>query len=500
MADKNTPGEKAGADANRGAAGEPSGESVGEFHGDARALAARVLERVELDDAYAAAALDAEFGRADLSRRDRALATELVYGTLRLRSVLVQELEKHADRGLPKARKDADVRAALCIAAYQILVLDRIPAFAAVGAAVETIRRKRGPGMAGFANALLRRLADSGAKLDPVAASFDALPQWLRGRLTKSLGEEQARGLVAPVSEATTAIRLVAGHEVPEWLRDAPAGYVSPLAKRVRGVGDLRRQPGWDEGAFVVQEEGSQLIALAVGARPGEWILDACAGRGQKTSLLAERVLATEAGKPDGSVTAVDLHEHRLAALRTEMDRLGLGPHVQTIAADWTAADESDDASKSVASAEGVPLRASARARARARVPVPGDFDRVLVDAPCTGVGTLRHRPEIALRMVPEDAPRMGELAAQILRQAALKARPGGRGVYAVCSVFKAECENVLKSVSDVLESTPFDAPELQQIVAKEPKNESAARCTSLRLLPSKHGTDGYFLASLRRK
>lgn len=433
---------------------------------DARSLAVQVLERVERDDAYAAAAMDAEFSRGALSRRDRALATELVYGTLRLRPLLIRELEKHADRELPK--NDIFVRSALCVAAYQILALDRVPAFAAVSAAVETIRRARGRGVAGFANALLRKLANSETSLDLATASFDALPPWLRGRLVKSVGDEAARGLVAPVEGgATTAVRLVAGRDIPEWLKDADQGVISPLARRVRGMGELRRQPGWDEGAFVVQEEGSQLIALAVGARPGERVLDACAGRGQKTSLLAERVASGEGGGSGGSVVAADLHEHRLSALRTEMKRLA--QQVQTIAVDWTSPNADP----------------------------PDGFDRVLVDAPCTGVGTLRHRPEIALRMAPEDAPRLGELSTQILRNAAVKARPGGRVLYAVCSVFKAECETVLKSVSDLLEPVPFDAPELAALLLEE---EDAEETTSLRLLPTKHGTDGYFLASLRRK
>ncbi len=438
---------------------------------DARSLAVRVLERVERDDAYAVAAMDAEFSRASLSRRDRALATELVYGTLRVRPLLLGELEKHAARGLPK--NDVFVRSVLCVAAYQILVLDRVPAFAAVSAAVETIRRERGRGVAGFANALLRKLADSGVSLDAATASYDALPQWLRGRLVKSIGEDAARALVAPAGGgAPTAVRLVRGREIPEWLRDAEPGVISPLARRVGGVGELRRQPGWDDGAFVVQEEGSQLIALAVGARPGERVLDACAGRGQKTSLLAERVASGGSGASGGAVVAVDLHAHRLRALEAEMSRVG--QQVQTIAADWTNAGD------------GVPMAADA---------VPDGFDRVLVDAPCTGVGTLRHRPEMTLRMAPEDAARLGGLAAQILRNAALKARPGGRVTYAVCSVFKAECETVLRGVSDLLEPVPFDAPELAGLLSQE-----GAEITTLRLLPSKHGTDGYFLASLRRK
>jgi 16S rRNA (cytosine967-C5)-methyltransferase len=122
---------------------------------------------------------------------------------------------------------------------------------------------------------------------------------------------------------------------------------------------------------------------------------------------------------------------------------------------------------------------------------VPDGFDRVLVDAPCTGVGTLRRRPEILLRLGPEDPARLAALGRQILRAAAGRARPGGRVVYAVCSVLADECESVVESVGDLLAPAPFDAPELAWL---------APDATRFRLLPGSHGTDGYFVASFVRK
>jgi 16S rRNA (cytosine967-C5)-methyltransferase len=218
----------------------------------------------------------------------------------------------------------------------------------------------------------------------------------------------------------------------------------------------LRRCPGYAEGAFVIQEEGAQVVALALGAKPGERILDACAGRGQKTTLLRERVGG------DAELWAVDLYPDKLAALKEEFRRLGLVPP-KTAAVDWTVGHG----------------------------PVPDSFDRVLVDAPCTGTGTLRRRPEIARRLTPEDPARLATLAEAILRGAATRAKPGGRVVFAVCSVLREECEDVVDRVGDVLRPAPFDAPELGQLYG--------ADATSFRLTPGKHGTDGFFVASFAR-
>jgi 16S rRNA (cytosine967-C5)-methyltransferase len=408
---------------------------------------------VERDRAYAAAALDAELSRhPQLDARDRALATELVYGCLRTRAALLAELSKHVRRGLGKDRL---VLAHLMIAAYQLMALERVPSFAAVDEAVRAIRDARGAKVAGFANAVLRKVAQSGVRLDAAASHADAAPEWLLARLTAAVGADEARQLLG--GEAPLAVRLRSGRELPDWLREAPSGRVATTARLVRGQGDPRKLPGYSEGCFVVQEEGAQLVALALGARPGERVLDACAGRGQKTSLLSERVL------PGGEVWAVDLYPAKLEALRAEHERLGL-PAPSTAAVDWTLGTGS----------------------------VPAGFDRALVDAPCTGVGTLRRRPEIALRLGPGDPARLREVQLAIVRRVAELLRPGGRLVYAVCSVLSDESERVVEGVLDLLEPVAFDAAELAGIVPPG--------ATSARLLPGEHGTDGYFVASLRKR
>jgi 16S rRNA (cytosine967-C5)-methyltransferase len=237
------------------------------------------------------------------------------------------------------------------------------------------------------------------------------------------------------------------------------AGLASPLAILARGAGKPQSLPGWSEGAWTVQEEGSQLAALAVGARAGERVLDACAGRGNKTGVLARAVL------PGGSVDACDSNPSKLERLGEDLTRLGLRARA-TFAVDW-----------SVGSGE-----------------VHGAYDRVLVDAPCTGVGTLRRRPEIALRREAGDLAAKAHDQLAIAARAADHVRPGGALVYVVCSVLVEECEDVIDALlrqRPELRAAPFDAPEARAVCGD---------ATSFRVLPHVHGTDGYFVAMLRRR
>lgn len=424
---------------------------------DARSIAARVVTRVERDGAFAAAALDAELARhPELDPRDRALATELSYGTLRCRAALLTRLSRFAPRGLGKTHPAAVAH--MLVAAYQILLLDRVPAHAAVNAAVGAITREQGKRVAGFANAVLRKVASAPLELSRGQAVVESVPPWLWERLTAAVGDDEARALVGadPGRGVKVGVRVVGDAPLPAWLEEAEPGRASPRARLLTGGGDLRLREGFAEGRFVIQEEGAQVVGLALGARPGERVLDACAGRGQKTTLLAEQVGAA------GEVWATDLYPEKLAALDSESARLGLSA-VHTAGVDWTVGSGG----------------------------VPEAFDRVLVDAPCTGVGTLERRPEIAHRLRAEDPARLAKLAEQILRRALRHAKPGGRVVFAVCSVLPEEGPALCKRVSDVLEAAPFDAPELAHLLTPG--------ATSSFLLPHRHGTEGYFVASFRR-
>jgi 16S rRNA (cytosine967-C5)-methyltransferase len=433
----------------------------------ARDVAARVLVRVEKEHAFAAAALEAELARAaDLDARDRALATELVYGTLRVAPWLEAQIAQHAPRGTGKL--DAHVRACMTLAAYQLLFM-RVPAFAAVNEAVQAVSDTRGPRVAAFANAVLRKVAAQAATARTTdgadaqlleEATAASTPAWLREAIERSLGEGEARAFLrCAVEPPAVALRVEGALERPgerdawvERLRAAAPdasfepGRASPLAILVRGAGKPQRLPGFAEGAWSVQEEGSQVAALALGARPGETVLDACAGRGNKTALLARAVGET------GAVDACDSSSAKLERLGEELGRVGLRARA-TFAVDW-----------SVGSGE-----------------VAGTYDRVLVDAPCSGVGTLRRRPEIAMRRKADDFDALARVQGAIARRAATHVRPGGSLAYVVCSVLREEAEAVVDALLGAM-------PELEP---REP---------SFRLLPHVHGTDGYFVATFVRR
>ena len=385
----------------------------------ARLIATRVLHRVARDDAWATPSLDAELRRSSVSRVDAALATQIVYGTLRTAPDLEALLARHARRPV---KVDDWTHAALMGAAYQLLHLERVPSHAVVNDTVELVRMKRGERVAGFANAILRKIAADRPEA-PEPPSSVAVPPWLRDALGSSIGVERTGDLLR-VGREPPSIDLRVRVDIE---RDAiaksigvahPDAVISPTALsphglRMSGAGDPRTLPGYEEGAFAVQEEGAQLIGLLLQAQPGDRVLDACAGRGGKTAQLLEAV------GEFGSVVAADLHEHRLEQISAELVRLRLDPApLETACVDWTVGKGT----------------------------VRGQFDRVLVDAPCTGIGTLRRRPEILLRAGREDAARMGEIQRCILQNAASVVRPGGTLLYAVCSPLNDEGARVIES------------------------------------------------------
>jgi 16S rRNA (cytosine967-C5)-methyltransferase len=424
---------------------------------DARSVAMHVVERVLFDKAYASAALNAELAKyPQLSSREGAFATEMVYTALRCRRALEARLSERCPRGLPK---DRVVRAALIVAAAQMLSLDHASVPVAVDAAVTRVRAARGPKPAGFVNALLRQIA-AGPPLLMADALRMNVPDWLYEQLAAAVGHDEADALVG-IGEAarshSTDVRIRAGRAIPEWLSQAPAARWLPDVRTVRGLGDLRALSGWQAGDFVVQEQGAQLIAWALDVPEGATVLDVCAGRGQKTTLLAERV------GPSGLVWATDLHSHKLAGLQEECERLQL-TNVKTLAVDWSVGGGT----------------------------LPRDLQFALVDAPCTGTGTLYKRPEILDRLGPTDPQRMGELAARIVRNVAKHCQAGAQIVYAVCSVLPEEGQHVIERVADILEPIPFSTAPLRSAAGTD--------TCQVRLLPLRHGTDGYFVANLRKR
>ncbi|MFO0758895.1 MAG: transcription antitermination factor NusB [Byssovorax sp.] len=437
----------------------------------ARALAAEVLVRVWTEEAFAAAALDNELRRAgEIDPRDAGLATELVYGVLRAQGFLDEQLALFAAHRSPP--DDPRVLAHLRMAVYTLAFLDRVPTFAAVSEAVAGVRAAGGDRMSGFANAILRRLATEYATRgrpsleEAIAASA---PGWLRGALRRAIGRGPAAAYLAagPVPPPI-GLCLALGEDRARWIEalraaapgaEIEAGKVSPQAILVRGSGDVRRLPGHGE-AWIIQEEGAQVVALAAGARPGEAVLDACSGRGNKTWIFGQRV------RPGGAADAADLHAPKLERLRAGSP----GAFARkTFTVDWT--EGTGD--------------------------VPIGYDRVIVDAPCSGTGTLRRRPEIGQKREQADLARLAALQEAIVRRAATRVKDGGRLIYAVCSVLREEAEAVVGALiagegaagdgGPQLSPAPFDS-EIGRALAGEG--------TMFRVMPQDQGTDGYFVAS----
>lgn len=386
---------------------------------DAREIATRVLLRVVSDDAFAAPVLDAELGRADLDPRDAALATQIVYGSLRCLPALDAAYLPFVRKGASSL--DAFVEAALRVATFQLLHLSRVPPHAAVDAAVGSVQRARGKAPSGFVNAVLRKVAKARPQ-DPAPPTALVTKRWVDKSLRAAVGEERARAfLEARPLPPPIDLRVSASADMPELARRIEAarpgasivtGTLLPRCLRLKGAGDPRTLPGYVEGLFAVQEQGSQLVAAALDVQPGDRVADICSGRGGKTLALAE-ALGSE-----GEVTAIDVHEARLEQIDAERARLGLR--------------------RGCVSIECIDLTVGAGGLE--------SFDRVLVDAPCTGLGTVHRRPELLLRLGKSDPVRMGKIQLAILERAASLVRPGGRLVYSVCSPTLEEGPRVIEA------------------------------------------------------
>jgi 16S rRNA (cytosine967-C5)-methyltransferase len=438
-----------------------------------RQLAFRVLLRVDEGGAYATRALDAALASAGaLDPREAGLATELVYGTLRRALALDAVLARHASRPLVEA--DPAARVALRLGAYELLHLGT-PPHAAVGEAVALAKSVQHGRAAGFVNAVLRALARDPrpAAAPPLAddpaghvAAAEALPRWLAEEWVAWLGAAEALALARAMNEpAPLTLRAPERDRLVERLRaagvDAAPARLVPEGVAVRGA-SVRAVAAAAAGlAFSVQDEAAQLVAvLAAGQRRGRGgrILDACAAPGGKTFHLAE--LLGEGGQ----VVAIEVHPRKAEELRREADRRGLGARVRVVCA---------DASRPVPGIE------------------PGSFDAVLVDAPCTGLGTLRRHPELKLRRTAGDPARMAELQRGLLAACAAYARPGAPVTYSVCSLTRAEGPEVVATAiaGGARRAAP---PEGFPAEVLTPEGD-------LLTLPHRHGCDGFYAARLAR-
>lgn len=397
--------------------GKPRGPRSRERRGadTPRALARRALDRVVTDRAWATLALDGELARAALDERDRRLAAELVYGVLRRRDRLDRALAAHAELW----RAPPGLVTALRVAVYQLLFLDRIPAYAAVDDAVSAARALGGVRLAGFANAVLRKIGVEGEPTlpeDPRArlALEASLPPWILDELVVALGEgdELERAARAFAEQAPLFLRCNRLRATPEALiaRLVGEGVTAepcpsrPGALRTSGLGDPAQSEAFRAGWCTVQDLSAQAVAHALAPAAGERVLDACAGVGGKATHLAE--LADDAGQ----VEAVDLSATKLGLLRESAARLGLRS-----------------------------IRAHALDLTSPALGELGTFQKILLDAPCSGLGVLRRHPDAKWRQAASSVAELVPLQARLLDAVIGALAPGGALVYSVCTFTERE-------------------------------------------------------------
>ena len=385
--------------------------------------------RVFEEDAYADRAFASE--AKDLDPRDRAFAQRLAYGAIQRVRTLDHAIEQLGGRQV--SAMDAPVRNAIRLSAYELAFMDGVPARASVNEGVELVRGGGAKRAVGFANAVLRRVSEGIRELIDAlpestpeeAALKHSYPDWIAETWWREWGAEEALALMRAQNEAPeTAVRVVGTGEARVVDRIDPEEL--------------------EQGLVWPQSRGSQLAGNAVGVQPGDRVLDLCAAPGGKTTQLAERA---------AEVVAVEVHPGRARELEANMRRLG-ATNVTVVTAD-----------------------------ARELPPELTGFDRVLVDAPCSGLGVLAGRPDLRWRARP-----LPELQQELLRVAAERVKPGGSITYSVCTISKAENE-------DVVDATGLEVEPLNE---QWPEFAHPRRPEFLLTLPHKHHTSGFFIARLR--
>lgn len=436
-----------------------------------------VLKEVDAGDAYANLALSRALEEFKPGALDRAFATETVYGTLRTLNTLDWILEKHIRQPLEK--QTSWIRNILRLGVYQIMYMDRVPAPAAVNEAANQARRFGHPGSVSFVNGVLRSVLRNREKIEFPSLEEDPAahislkyshPAWLVKRWLGDLGAGEtielceANNRPAPVTVRTNTLRTTRsrlaelligeGLEVSETAY-APEGLVI-------GIGGLRGFPPFEKGLFQVQDESSMLVGHALSPSPGSLVLDAASAPGGKATHLAQLM------GDRGMVAAFDIHPHKIRLIEDNCRRLGI-----------TCVS---------------PLVADARK-------LPQDFagraDFALLDAPCTGTGVIRRRPDSRWKKNPGQIPGILGLQREMLESIARCIKPGGVLVYSTCSVLEEENRGQVENFLKI--SGEFGLESLAGLLPGSLAGEESLDKGFIQLYPHRHGTDGFFMARMRR-
>jgi len=434
-----------------------------------RGTAVKVLNRVERTDSYLDKLLDAELKSRDVADIDKSLFAEIVHGVVRWQGRLDWILNGFTHGNFSKS--EVNVRNALRVALYQILFLTHVPQYAAVHEAVEFIKRIRGEKFAGFVNAVLRNIIrtldgihypNPDEDLTQYLAVYYSHPLWMIKRWLQRFGREETEKF------------LMANNEVPgltlriNKLKITPSEFLTLLEKnnipfqgssfidyfiKVKSLSGIAQMNIFQSGFFTIQDESAALPVLLLDPQSGDRVIDMCAAPGGKTTFIAELM------KNSGKIIAIDKYESKLNLIRTSCERLGIG-NVETL-----VADSSD-------------------------VVIP-PADKIIVDVPCSGLGTLRKKPDIKWKREPEDIQHLVRRQTTLLENAAGLVKPGGVLVYSTCTVEPEENSGVIHTF---LEKHPeFKIDDAQKFV-----NSSVVTSEGfIETFPHRHHVDGSFAARL---
>lgn len=441
---------------------------------NAREVALHVLTRIDVDDAYSNLLLNQSLQQSRLNRQDSALATELVYGTLQRLNTIDFFLSRFVAKGLDKL--EPWVRNLLRLSLYQLHWLERIPEHAAVSEAVAIAKRRGHQGISGMVNAVLRSAVRQKSAL-VVPAGLPAAdrislehshPKWIVSRWIAQFGEEtteavcRSNNLPPKVSVRVNALKQTRESMLQKLLEQGIAAEASAIASAgviVTSGGNMALSEWYQNGELSIQDESSMLVAEAVDPKPGMHVLDCCAAPGGKTAHMAERMNDT------GRIWAADLHEHKRQLIEEQSRRLGL-TCIRTL---------TEDARK-------LPEHFAL-----------ASFERILLDAPCSGLGVIRRKPDVKWSKQAGDISEIAELQYEILSQVQRLLRPDGVLVYGTCTLSSEENEELM--LRFLREHRDFELSPLPE----HPLHDMRSRGMAY-ILPHEYRSDGFFIARIKRK
>jgi 16S rRNA (cytosine967-C5)-methyltransferase len=440
-----------------------------------RESAMDLLTAIEKNQSYSNLLLNNTIEKNELSAKDVGLLTELTYGTLQRRMAL--------DFFLKPFLKDNTKLASwiihlLRITLYQMVYLDRIPDRAAIYEAVEIAKKRGHKGIASLVNGVLRSIQREGIpSLNEVADPIERLsietshPEWLVNRWVSQFGYDKTKAmceinLTAPMQTARVNLTKISRDECVAILEeDGFQIEKSPIIpEAIRCLkGNLASTISFKYGMFTIQDESSMLAAYALGAEENEFVLDACAAPGGKSTHIAEKM------KNSGEIFSVDIHEHKVKLIKDNARRLGI-ENIKTIAMDSRLLGEEFKEES---------------------------FDRILLDAPCSGLGVMRRKPDMKYTKTEQDVMRLSTIQQDLLKSVAPLLKKGGILVYSTCTVDKEENE---ETISAFLQENPQFEEDLQLKERMPEAIQPLITGFDLQVFPQDFGSDGFYIASLRKK